>query len=309
MRKNFFYFTAMSFVALFVTSCSQDEVLVENNSLATPAKAVFNVSLPTDGMTTRGADTQVKRYAIAIDGMDLGNSKGVGASKIQDNGTFEIEGLTTGQQYTVTFWADYDDASLSTEWVEEGEYATYDINWLTYVKQNKGTHATMCYCGSKTITVGEQTGDYEITLKRAVAQVNMKQTTAATKMSEAGSSDWIKVSYNKYAAYNAQTGTVTGETAATDYSYEQTADLAANADLGSFYVWANTSGNTDNLAISYYATEAEGTVNVATVNNVPLKANYKTNISGNFNPHTKASVSFNVTSDDTWGGNQDGPTW
>lgn len=296
--KKFFYSAMVAMTALFTTSCSSENSVNEEVTNA-PVKTTFQVNLPTDGMVTRAADANVKRYAIAIDGVDLGN--GVGASLIQASGSFEVPNLVTGKSYTVTFWADYDDATLPTVWQETGDYATYNITYLTYVQQNKGTHATMAYCGSRTITVGEQTGAYNITLKRAVAQVNLKQASAASKTSADGSSDWITVTYNKYPAYNAQTGTVTGDTTTpTGYSYEQTANLAANADLGSFYVWASTTGITDNIAITYWATEAEGTVNVATVTNVPLRANYKTNITGNFNPHTIVSASFVVSTDDAW---------
>ena len=299
--KKYFYSAVVAMMALFTVSCSQNEAPEEAPSApAATASVSFNVKAPSDNPITRAADSNVKRYAIAIDGVDLGN--GVGASIIQASGTFDVPNLTTGNTYTVTFWADYDDATLQTAWQETGDYATYDITWLTYIKQNKGTHATMAYCGSRTITVGEQTGAYNITLKRAVAQVNLKQANPASKKSADGNSDWITVTYKKYTAYNAQTGAVvSGDAdAATGYSYEQTADLAANADLGSFYAWANTAGITDNIAITYYATATEGTVNVATVSNVPLCANYKTNITGNFNPHTISSTRFVVTTDDAW---------
>ena len=298
--KKYFFSAAVAIVALFATSCSQDETFapeVTNQG----ATATFQVNLPTDDMTTRGADANVKRFAIAIEGVELGN--GEGAFLIQDNGTFEIPGLVTGQQYTVYFWADYDAATLSTT-KEDGmtadQYATYAVVWPNWVSLNDGKEMAMAYCGHTTITLGEQADPYAITLKRAVAQVTLTQKDAAS----ATGAPWTKISFNRYTIYNAKTGECAGDAAEQKLSVDP-AELTAGQQLHQFYVFAPEAGYTTDFAIKNGDDWTDGenvlhTNPIATISNVPLKANFKTNITGNFNTSTIAPARFIVTTDDTW---------
>ena len=287
--KKYFFSAAVAMMALFATSCSQDEVFapeVTNQG----ATATFKVSLPTDGFGTRAADANVTRYAIAIEGLDItdDNTDNAGAFLIQNNGNFTIPGLVNGQEYTVYFWADYGDG-------------TYNVEWPNWVSLNDGKEIGMAYCGHTTITLGEQTDAYAITLKRAVAQVTLTQKDAAS----ATGAPWTKISFNRYNVYNAKTGECAGDATEQKLSLDP-ADLTAGQQLFQFYVFAPEAGYTTNFKITNGDDWTDGdnvlhTNPIATISNVPLKANFKTSITGNFNTSTIAPARFSVTTDDTWG--------
>ena len=276
--KNYFFIAALGLMTL---AACQSEAL-ETNQTAT---ATFAVSVTNDAIATRAADANVARYAIAIDGLDLGN--GEGAFMIQDNGTFEIPGLITGQQYTAYFWADYDDG-------------TYDVVWPNWVSLKDGKEIGMAYHGHTTFTLGEQDAPYAITLKRAVAQVTLTQKDAAA------GTPWIKVHFNRYKVFNAKNGTCSGDAESKKVEYDPAGGFAAGQVLASFYVFAPENGYTSDFVIKNGDdwTDSEEVVHyapvIATVNNVPLKANYKTNITGNYNTGVLASAQFSVTTDDSW---------
>ena len=85
--KKYFFIAALGLLTL--AACQREAL--ETHQTAT---AMFAVSVTDDAIVTRAADASVARYAIAIEGLDLGN--GEGAFMIQDNGTFVIPGLITG---------------------------------------------------------------------------------------------------------------------------------------------------------------------------------------------------------------------
>lgn len=293
--KKYFFSAAVAMMTLFATSCSQDETFAPENQV--PATASFRVNLPIDGMTTRGADASVKRYAIAIEGLDITNddTDNPGAFLIQDNGTFEIPGLVTGQQYTVYFWADYGDG-------------TYDVTWPNWVSLNDGKEIGMAYCGHTTITLGEQADPYDITLRRAVAQVTLAQKNAA----RVNDGLWLRVHYNRYTVYNAKDNTCAGDAAAAKIEYHTDAAWSANQQIAQFYVFAPEAGYTSDFVVKNGDDNPDADYTapvIATVSNVPLKANYKTNITGNFNTSTFAAARFTVTTDDTWGTSDNSETF
>ena len=251
------------------------------------AAAKFAVSVEGDALATRAADANVTRYAIAIEGLDItdDNTDNAGAFLIQDNGNFTIPGLVNGQQYTVYFWADYGDG-------------TYNVEWPNWVSLNDGKEIGMAYCGHTTITVGEQTDPYAITLKRAVAQVTLTQKDAAA----ANDGLWLKVNYSRYTVYNAKDNTCAGDAAAAKVEFHSDAAWTAGQQIAQFYVFAPENGYTSDFIMKNGDDSDTWTAPViATVSNVPLKANYKTNITGNYNTSTFATAtSFSVTTDDAW---------
>lgn len=274
------YFFIAAFSLLAFAACQREAL-----DKPTTTTASFAVSITDEDIATRAADANVARYAIAIDGLDLGN--GEGAFMIQDNGTFVIPGLITGQQYTAYFWADYDDG-------------TYDVVWPNWVSLKDGKEIGMAYCGHTTITLGEQADPYAITLKRAVAQVTLTQKDAA------GGTPWIKVHFNRYKVYNAKNNTCAGDAESKKVEYDPAGGFAADQVLASFYVFAPENGYTSDFVIKDGDdwTDSEQVLHpapvIATVTNVPLKANYKTNIKGNYNTGVLAPAQFSVTTDAVW---------
>lgn len=276
-------------------SCSQDENLIEENSSSAIS---FLTSLPENGLQSRAADTSVKRYIMQLyaDGtvVDLNPSEDVtNYSIINSDGVFQIDGNACGLQrdvtYSAVFWADYDEATA--------ESPTYDVSWLNWVQLNEGKDMAMAYCGKLDFIYGRATNEYQVTLKRAVAQVNLKQKTTYT----AGEGDKIAAAYQRYINFNAFTSDVPEGAGTSEAQTEITVtggEKAAGDVLGSFLVFASPNGTTTDFTFSY------GENVVGSVNNVPLKANYQTNITGDFGSVT-TDYTFTVSSDDSWNGAED----
>lgn len=303
--KKMISYALFASLALFA-SCSQDETLEQATNA--PGVLSFTTNLPTEGAQTKAADANVQRYIMQLyadyegqmtaqylnpDGADDTAQKLL----IQADGNFTIDGaainLTEGATYTAVFWADYDaPTTASTE-------TTYNANYLNCVQLNDGKEMAMAYCGTSEFTYGsDMQPSYNVTLTRAVAQVNLNQTEAFT----ATEGDQLTASYSRYFVYNALEESVYPSTESWQtYVPVTTAlnitagDVAANATLGNILVFASAdeSINTD-FSFSY-----GGTV-VGSVTQVPLQANYQTNISGNYHPSFSTTTSFNVTTDDTW---------
>jgi hypothetical protein len=293
MKKKLFY--ALYTAAICLVSCSQEETLEQTSQF--PNLISFCTSLPEGKMQTKAADNNVKRYIMQIykDGgnIDLAPDDENTVSITNATGEFELNGATynleSGATYTAVFWADYDDVYTSnTE-------TTYSVVYLNWVVLNEGKKMTMAYCGKQDFVYGEGESSMNVTLKRAVAQVNLKQKESYT----AENGDKINVSYSGHKVYNALTPGAAGDPSNLDVEIEVVPGVKdADTQLGSFLTFA-TPTLTD-FTFSYNEGE-----NIS-VPNVPLKANYQINITGNFGEISSATTDydFTVTTDDAWYGQE-----
>lgn len=309
MKKMISYalFAAMAFFA----SCSQDETLEQATNA--PGVLSFTTSLPNDGIQTKAADANVGRYIMQLyteyegemtaqylnpEGTDDTTQKLL----VQDNGTFTIDGatinLTEGTTYTAVFWADYDTPAAADP--------TYNANYLNCVQLNSGKEMTMAYCGTADFTYGsDMPATQSVTLKRAVAQVNLNQSVAFT----AAEGDQLTATYTRYFAYDALNTCVypTSEGWQTNPSVTTTLSIAAgekaaNSTLGNILVFASA-----DEAINTDFTFAYNGITVGNATQAPLQANYQTNINGNFSTPASGNTSttFEVATDDQWSGSND----
>lgn len=289
--KKYFYSAVVALVALFTASCSQEESLVQSNTA--PSKTTFSVALPTEKAITRAVDEGIHRYAMAIKGVDLvKGTETTGAMLIQSTGNFTVENLESGKKYTAYFWADEDAADATAP--------SYDITWPNYVKLNYDGNDTdgwtarpmkMAYCGTLEFTAGDAE-NYPITLKRAVSKVNLIQSAAGTT----DAAKTITVSYSGHSIFDITGGKPADEAAALTQSFTIAAgQTAASTNIGTFLTFAPTLES----ELSTVTIKA-GETTLATVNNVPFRANYQTNISGTY-LSAAATAKFTVTTDDTWG--------
>lgn len=315
--KKYFYSAVVGLMALFTASCSQDETVTSIVKSNEPVKATFTLNVPSENTLTRAADTNVKRYAIAIENVDdptapwdvdlIGAGDDSKKMLIQASNEFTIDGLTDGSKYVAYFWADYDDVSAS--WTG----GAYDISWYSWIGVNWNATANayvagMAYCGSKAFTAGEDNGaGFSVTLNRAVAKVNLIQSAEGISNGET-----LVAGYNTKIYYSIKTKSVIANDsdpstdAIDDYniSYAKTVaagSVAADTELNTFYVLASDAGET----LDFYFTTDNWATSTA-VTNVPVKANYQTNIKGGyFANHVAGRAVFSVTTDNAWGGNSD----
>lgn len=256
------------------TSCSQSEDLLNEND---SAKQV-TFTLTADGQAqTRAAGDQL-RYLVAI--YDKNGNKEVKAATEFATNTFNIK-LEPGD-YTFLLWADYGNdnynASNLKEVVLNSETAT----------NPEAFHQKLSY----TIEEGGS-NNINVTLKRAVAKVVLK----STGNIKAGD---IKVTYsvfNKFNVFNMNPElTTTTLTKTINIESDITATSKSPEEIGSIMMLADQS---ETYLISFktqYEDEAE-----KAISNVPIQANYVTNINGMF-CDTKVQFSINLEKD--WNTNE-----
>lgn len=294
---------AMCAAAVCLAACSQDETFEQVN--ADSHVISFRASLPQDAMMTK-ADANVGRYIMQVvkpDGgwLDFDSSEETALERqVNATGEFQIDGdalsMEIGGTYTALFWADYDTPTTASA------DAVYSADWLNWVSWNKSKPMTMAYCGKLDFVYGDDVTT-DIVLKRAVAQINLKQKTAHTPTD----GDQITAAYSAYTVYDVR-GTfpaVGGDGNAANpedvtATVNVSGELQAGATIGSILVFATPVADQSTLTdftFTYTGKEA------ITVNDVPLRANYQTNINGDFvNGPTTTDYDFTVTTGDAWDG-------
>lgn len=297
MKKNLVFLGA-ALLSMMSMSCSQDQDLVGNVSNDIVA---FNLSASENIAGTRAADSNVKRYAMSISGVDLDGDGPLeaGESLVQTSTQFTVKGLEKGKQYTVNFWADYDEAT-STD-------PTYDVKWMNWVQLNKQSEdgpykpMTMAYCGSIVITAGGQES-YNVKLKRAVAQVKLLQNKTMV-----GNGEKISVAYQSKNYYDVNTLAPAENATAEDNTYEVTVpseELLEGQEVGSFLVFAPKE-EASLLSLTIKKDEED----LKTIDNVPLQANYQTNIKGDFiSANSGSDANFMMETDAEWDKKEDTPS-
>ena len=269
MKKTIFF--GMLGAMAMLASCSQNEDMPGNNP--TEEKAV-TFSLQTQQPLTRAAGDGL-RYVVAI-------YDEAGTTEVKDEQTFgetSFSIMLAPGKYTCLFWADYGDAN-------------YDAADLTSVSDRKNTAAdanSEAFFAKQAITVTDGSA-IQVELKRAVAQVVLKE----NNVLEAGT---LKVTFDRPTKFNVNDGT-TSETVSGDIkniTFGNKLDgTTTPVEIGSFYVLApTTEAHLENFKIQYNG-EAE-----RKIVNVPMQANYKTNITGKYGADINQQFAIDVNTE--WG--------
>lgn len=255
-------------IAAMFASCSQSEELIAENDSAN--QVTFTLTAD-NGVQTRATGTL--RYVMAIYDKTSGTNV-IGAIE-SGSGSFAVR-LDPGE-YTCLFWADYGSAN----------YNTTDLKNVAL--QDAATEVEAFYA-KKDITV-TNAGTVNVTLSRAVAKVVLQET------------DWlytgsITVSYKGFKGFDVSAGNGINEATLTQ-SFSITSTITGSAasptEVGNFLLLADpTERNLSNFKVQYNS-EAE-----FIISNVPVQANYVTNITGKFSVYV--SQSFSISIDDTWNG-------
>lgn len=309
MRKKHLTWMLAALFGLFFTACSNEETVpgTEGNE-----SNIITFTMNRDyGVRTRATTPptippgKVLRYIMEVynsnDGTLLANSRQV---KTTDNASATVKfGLekTTGTEYTVVFWADYVNPDTKDLYYDT---ATKGLKAVTFKNPIPTDLDGEAFCGRTTIGTDGIPVSTTITLKHSVAQVNIKTTTQLTGKQS------VKVNYGLAAdanapmsSFNAIDGAVT--VAKTIAGVVNTVDntqipsAAAPYTFHTFYTFApQDQQGLINMEIAM-CKEANGTdeAMIIGVPNVPLQANYRTNIIGDFG---KDMTIFSVSCDATW---------
>lgn len=218
----------------------------------------------------------------------------------QPDGTFKIDlELVNDQNFTVLFWAQVGKTNEA-----------YDVTKLTEVKLKSSINANQAdyaaFSGVDFIKGTDALTDKTILLTRPVAQINLGTTEASltafdTTITLDGSSMTVTGLSNTFdVAKQAASGDLTSETIYAQNTIPTTDPLTVNS-TGYVYVGMNYAGFAPEVGtpvtVSYGINTSEGLIQ-NTIENVPVKPNYRTNIVGNL---ITSKTGYTVTLDATWG--------
>lgn len=265
--KRTIFFSMLGAMAL-LASCNQNDDLLGNN----PAeeKAV-TFSLQTQQPLTRAVGEGL-RYVVAI--YDEAGTTEVKREQTFDANSFSI--MLASGKYTCLFWADYGEAN----------YNAADLTSVTDLKNTSADANTEAFFAKQSITVSDGSA-INVELKRAVAQVILKE----NNVLEAGT---VKVTFDRPLKFNVNGGTTSGVSADTKSIIVsgKLDGIATAVEFGDFYVLAPTEeAQLKNFKIQY----EEETERV--IANVPIQANYKTNITGKYGSNIDQQFTISVNTE------------
>ena len=259
-------------IAAMFSSCSQSEESVTQNNNS-DKQVTFSLTAD-NGVQTRATGTL--RYLMAIYD-ESGQAEVLPATEFSSS-TFVVR-LDPGT-YTCLFWADYG----------SDNYNATDLK--SVVLQDAATDVEAFYA-KKVITVTDG-GTENVNLGRAVAKIVLNETDRI----EEGS---ITVTYDGFNGFDVSQGTGLNPSTLTQtisVSSLITGSATTPTEVGSFLLLANSSErDRSSFKVQYQKT---GKVSEAekTISNVPVQANYVTNINGKFS--VNVGQSFSITVNDAW---------
>ena len=261
-----------AFIMMFAASCEQQEL---TPNLGSEATVSFNVATPqiatkaySDGLTAN-----ILQYAVYnAAGQELTDLT-VTDGRINGSTTVELQ-LTTGNTYSVIFWAAAEDAPYTVDFANK----TMTVNYGSAKCNDESRDAFYAY---KEFTVsGAQTET--ITLKRPFAQLNIGTADYedAKKAGYVPTQSAVTVK-NVYKTLDLVEGEATGEVeiifAANDIPVGERFPVTGYEYLAMNYLLVNAEKEIVDIEFTY--TDGSN-AKTRTVGSVPVQRNYRTNIYG-----------------------------
>lgn len=311
----------MSATVMLLASCSQNEDLLQTDTPTADGDKVqvtFNVQTPEIQTRAVDAETDEKEVTRYICQIWEGSEVSVGQAPertIEQAGTDFTMLLKKNTQYTMLLWADR--GTVKTGEQTDAELNNYyDASNLTQVKviptTNAGGSAELAFyaCKPVTVTSSADINGLTVELKHAVAKVCLYETNVIAKNST------LSVKYTPARTFNAVDGTIADNTEEKTLTFELDANgVDATATTGGkqiarFYVLAPEKEKSEGLStLTFTLSEPQDQARlrdsketVKSVSNVPLQANYVTNIRGEFSDYTNKA--FNVALNKDWNDSQ-----
>lgn len=259
---------------MFATSC-ENELDLGTNAREN-AQVTFSVRTPE--IATRaysdGQTATVLQYAVYDAAGNQLTDLTVTDAEIHGSTTVNLQ-LTTGNTYSVIFWAAAENAPYTVDF----DAKTMTVDYSNAVSNDETRDAFYKY---HTFTVtGTQTETIE--LKRPFAQLNIGTADYAASTSAGYTPTKSAVTVkNIYSTLNLATGAVDGSDEATfnfaDIKKDETFPVAGNEYLAMNYLLVGADKETVEVEFSY--TDGSN-AKTRTVGSVPVQRNYRTNIYGN----------------------------
>ena len=299
MKRYFKTITAVVLAVLAVAAC-QKENLGEVAPDGREAEVKLTLTSPQIGTKSYADGKTVNKVFVHVYQQDAaGNLQYIAPAAASESATpsqvVDMTGgaakystrLVTGQKYTFVFWAEYRDAASPSPYTYDPETKTVTVNY-TAVAGNDETRDAFC----NVLKDVEITGAYssEVKLYRPFAQLNFGVTSEDYAAAKAAG---LEVTAAKVKLTNAATtlslldGNVSGAQdvtfAATVLPTETLSAAGAKYKYVAMdYVLVGKAAKTlSNVTLTLTATGTQSTTPEFTYSNVPLQANYRTNIVGN----------------------------
>ena len=270
---------------MFATSCENE--LDPGTNVGENAQVTFSVGTPE--IATRaysdGQTATVLQYAVYDAAGNELTDLTVTDAEIHGSTTVNLQ-LTTGNTYSVIFWAAAENAPYTVDFGAK----TMTVDYSNAVSNDETRDAFYKY---HTFTVtGTQTETIE--LKRPFAQLNIGTADYAASTSAGYTPTKSAVTVkNIYSTLNLATGAVDGSDEATfnfaDIKKDETFPVAGYEYMAMNYLLVPTDKEVVDIEFTY--TDANNDAKTRTVGSVPVQRNYRTNIYGNL---LTSNVDINV---------------
>lgn len=308
MKKILFFATALA--GLFLAgSCQRENLEPAGNTVTYTVQLADAVG--TKALGDEISNVNVLHYEVYRTAAPQTTTFGTGdnllyhstADVINGEARIELE-LVNDQNFTVLFWAQVE---------KDGFVSPYTVNDLTKVKLSQSIAANnvdyAAFSGKDFIKVGDILAGRTVQLVRPISQLNIATTPESLVAFDdvivlEGSS--VKVN-GLSTSFNVATQTA-GEISTADFVYSETVvptqTLKVN-DVDYKYVAMNYVGfpanDGSNVTVTYVINTSEGNIDNedAPIVNVPVKANYRTNIIGNL---ITSMSDYTITLDKKWAG-------
>ena len=262
-----------AFIMMFAASCEQQELTLNLGSEATVS---FNVATPEIAVKAYSDGTTATRLQYAVYDAAGGILPNLTKTDATINGSTTVNlQLTTGNTYSVIFWAAAEGAPYTVDFATKT--MTVDYNGA---KCNDEARDAFYAYREFTVT-GAQTETIE--LKRPFAQLNIGTADYedAKKAGYVPTQSYVKVS-EVYSKLNLKTGAVTEKVndvtfATADIDKDETFPVAGNQYLAMNYVLVAKDKEVVDIEFTY--TDGSN-AKTRTVGSVPVQRNYRTNIYG-----------------------------
>lgn len=312
MRK-LFSFLMLAMVFAFA-SCMKEEVDLGSGSEETIR---FSVNLPQQGMLSRAAfsdpnlsDNPMRVFLYVMYEGSVVDEQMIDGHVFTSGGvakpaTFDLR-LVTGKYYTVAVWADFGDEyyTVSTEEVDEKTIPTVEM--VTDGGKISGSNnARDAYFAVKTVNFESANASESMTLKRPFGLVRIQ--TLDYEEDAVVNAGLLPTAYEMTVAAQTKMNLFNGELMGDDNSLTisgEVTDVATSGELSFdyFFAPAEVEGNAEeqqgklhNFTVKY-SNEANPEVVSYDFKNIPVRRNYKTNISGNILTK-KGNISVKVEQD------------
>ena len=307
--KKIIFSIAVMVSAFFAASCQQEmlETQAGGNTVTYTVDVPSAIATKAIGDEVTAVDKVYYEVYRAAEVEDLSKSPVYQGEKpvINNSASFDLE-FVKNQEFVVLFWAQ-NSALVNTDVTsEEGMYNINDLRQIQLVNPGAANNdAAQVFAGSDTVTDCVSDANGNVRLTRPVSQINVYTTTESLSFGDVtiGLSTSDMTVAGLYNTYNVATGdAVEIDENESTFVYAEAAVPTATADNAALkYVAMNYVGfapkNGTTVKVDFNIQTTEAVKIKHSVSNVPVKPNFRTNITGNL---ITATSDYNISLNDKW---------